>query len=51
MLSARMAANAILAGSADKAPIWAVNIDDDYHEQEADAQQPVGGAAAAHAAA
>jgi hypothetical protein len=24
---------AILAGSADKAPIWDVNIGDDYHEE------------------
>ncbi len=32
MLSARFAVEAILSGSADKAPIWAVNIDDDYHE-------------------
>jgi protoporphyrinogen oxidase len=48
MLSARLAAQAILNGSADHAPIWAVNIDDEYHEETADApdQQP----AAAHAA-
>jgi protoporphyrinogen oxidase len=32
MLSARFAVEAILSGSTDKAPIWAVNIDDDYHE-------------------
>ncbi len=32
MLSARYAVEAILSGSPDKAPIWAVNIDDDYHE-------------------
>ena len=35
MLSARHAAQAILAGSSDKSAIWAVNIDDDYHEEEA----------------
>ncbi len=35
MLSARLAANAILSGSADHAPIWAVNIDDEYHEEGA----------------
>jgi len=35
MLSARYAAEAILSGSADKSAIWAVNIDDDYHEEEA----------------
>jgi len=33
MLSARLAAHAILTGSADHAPIWAVNIDDEYHEE------------------
>jgi protoporphyrinogen oxidase len=32
MLSAKAAVDGILAGSMDKAPIWAVNIDDDYHE-------------------
>jgi len=32
MLSAKRAAEAILAGSSDKAAIWAVNIDDEYHE-------------------
>ena len=33
MLSAKRAVEAIAAGSADKAPIWQVNIDDDYHEE------------------
>jgi protoporphyrinogen oxidase len=33
MLSAKRAVDAILAGSADKAPIWDVNIGDDYHEE------------------
>jgi protoporphyrinogen oxidase len=33
MLSARFAVEAILAGSGDKAKIWGVNIDDDYHEE------------------
>jgi protoporphyrinogen oxidase len=33
MLSARHAVEAILAGSPDKSAIWAVNIDDDYHEE------------------
>jgi protoporphyrinogen oxidase len=32
MLSARFAVEAILSGSTDKTPIWAVNIDDEYHE-------------------
>jgi protoporphyrinogen oxidase len=41
MLSARRAVDAILAGSVDKSAIWAVNIDDSYHEETdrpADAQ-------------
>jgi hypothetical protein len=33
MLSARLAAEAILARRADKSAIWAVNIDDEYHEE------------------
>jgi protoporphyrinogen oxidase len=33
MLSARLAAQAICQNSADKTPIWSVNIDDDYHEE------------------
>jgi protoporphyrinogen oxidase len=33
MLSAKKAVEAILAGSADKRAIWAVNIDDAYHEE------------------
>jgi protoporphyrinogen oxidase len=36
MLSARLAAQAILQGGGEKAPIWAVNIDDAYHEEGAD---------------
>ena len=35
MLSAKKAVEAIVAGSADKSAIWAVNIDDEYHEQGA----------------
>jgi protoporphyrinogen oxidase len=35
MLSAKKAVEAILAGSADKRAIWAVNIDDAYHEEAA----------------
>ncbi len=41
MLSAKRAVEAILAGSIDKSAIWAVNIDDAYHEEDdrpADAQ-------------
>jgi len=33
MLSAKKAVEAILAGSADKSAIWAVNVDDEYHEE------------------
>jgi protoporphyrinogen oxidase len=33
MLSAKLATDAIRAGSADKSAIWAVNIDDEYHEE------------------
>ena len=33
MLSARRAVEQILAGGSDKSAIWAVNIDDEYHEQ------------------
>jgi protoporphyrinogen oxidase len=35
MLSAKKAVEAILAGSSDKSAIWAVNIDDEYHEEGA----------------
>jgi protoporphyrinogen oxidase len=43
MLSGRFAAEAIVAGSPDKAPIWSVNIDDVYCEE----QQAQGGHSAA----
>jgi protoporphyrinogen oxidase len=33
MLSAKAAVEAIVSGSTDKAPIWAVNVDDEYHEE------------------
>jgi protoporphyrinogen oxidase len=33
MLTAKLAVEAILEGKVDKAAIWAVNIDDDYHEE------------------
>lgn len=33
MLTAKLAVEAILGGPVDKAAIWAVNIDDDYHEE------------------
>ncbi len=35
MLTAKLAVEAILDGKVDKAAIWAVNIDDDYHEEAA----------------
>jgi protoporphyrinogen oxidase len=38
MLSAKLAAEAILSGSSDKSAIWNVNIDDEYHEATPDAQ-------------
>jgi len=34
MLSAKEAVAALLAGRADKSAIWAVNIDDEYHEEK-----------------
>jgi protoporphyrinogen oxidase len=34
MLTAKLAAEAILDGRTDKADIWAVNIDDEYHEEK-----------------
>ncbi|HEY4080781.1 MAG TPA: NAD(P)/FAD-dependent oxidoreductase [Burkholderiaceae bacterium] len=37
MLSARLAAQAILAGSGNHDAIWAVNIDDEYHEEQSQA--------------
>jgi protoporphyrinogen oxidase len=33
MLTAKLAVEAILAGRKDKSAIWAVNVDDDYHEE------------------
>ncbi len=47
MLSAKAAAEAILAGRSDKAPIWGVNVDDEYHEEvapDAVAHDDAGGA-------
>jgi len=38
MLSAKRAVEAIVSGSSDKAPIWSVNIDDEYHEENASAK-------------
>ena len=33
MLSAKAAAEAIATGSGDKSALWAINVDDDYHEE------------------
>lgn len=33
MLTAKLAVEAILEGRTDKSAIWAVNVDDDYHEE------------------
>lgn len=33
MLTAKLAVDALIAGSTDKAALWAVNVDDDYHEE------------------
>lgn len=38
MLTAKLAVEAILDGKVDKAAIWAVNIDDDYHEERTPAR-------------
>ena len=35
MLTAKLAVEAILEGTVGKAAIWAVNVDDDYHEEDA----------------
>jgi hypothetical protein len=34
MLTAKAAVDAIAAGSTDKAPLWAINVDDDYLEEK-----------------
>jgi Protoporphyrinogen oxidase len=34
MLTAKMAVDNIIAGKTDKSAIWAVNIDDEYHEEK-----------------
>jgi protoporphyrinogen oxidase len=47
MLSARLAVDAILAGSTDKSRIWQVNIDDEYHEESSARRDSPDGAALA----
>ena len=39
MLTAKLAVDAILAGRTDKTEIWAVNIDDEYHEEISETPQ------------
>lgn len=34
MLTAKLAADAIVSGVTDKSAIWAVNVDDEYHEEK-----------------
>jgi len=34
MLSAKAAVDSIIAGSTDKSAIWAINVDDAYHEEK-----------------
>jgi hypothetical protein len=33
MITAKLAVDSILNATSDKTAIWAVNIDDDYHEE------------------
>jgi hypothetical protein len=40
MLTAKMAVDNILAGVTSKANIWAVNVDDDYHEEVSEQRHP-----------
>jgi DNA-binding transcriptional regulator/RsmH inhibitor MraZ len=34
MVTAKLAAEAILAGSTDKSGIWSVNVEEEYHEEK-----------------
>ncbi|WP_312283638.1 NAD(P)/FAD-dependent oxidoreductase [Candidatus Igneacidithiobacillus taiwanensis] len=36
MMTAKLAVDHIIAGNKDKSALWAVNIDDDYHEEQKD---------------
>ena len=42
MLTAMAAVEAIRAGSTDKAPVWAVNLEAEYHEESGHRKEPVG---------
>lgn len=44
MLTAKMAVDNILGGVASKANIWAVNVDDDYHEEARNPEREENGA-------
>jgi len=34
MVTAKLAVEAILAGSSDKSAIWTVNVEEEYHEEK-----------------
>lgn len=42
MVTARLAAEAIMAGITDKAAIWSVNVEEEYHEEKRDNTRPPG---------
>ena len=39
MLTAKEAAHQIIAGEVDKSRLWAINVDDEYHEEKAVSEQ------------
>ncbi len=40
MLAAKAAVDCIIAGNLDKSSLWAVNVEDEYHETKPDTDQP-----------
>ena len=40
MLAAKAAVDALASGSSDKSALWAVNTEEDYHEQVQNADRP-----------
>jgi protoporphyrinogen oxidase len=40
MLAAKAAVDCIIAGTLDKSSLWAVNVEDEYHETKQDTDQP-----------
>lgn len=40
MLTAKEAADQIISGRIDKARLWAINVDDEYHEEKSEAPAP-----------